>query len=102
MHVHYLDQGNPKGPTLVLLHEGLGSVALWRDVPERLAESLAVPVAAGQAVELTLRADGFVENHLTLDGSEPSQTVKLERIAQGGESAPITWRLRQLVLTRSE
>jgi pimeloyl-ACP methyl ester carboxylesterase len=24
-------------PTLVLLHEGLGCVALWRDVPERLA-----------------------------------------------------------------
>ena len=24
-------------PTLVLLHEGLGSVALWRDFPERLA-----------------------------------------------------------------
>ena len=24
-------------PTLVLLHEGLGSVALWRDIPERLA-----------------------------------------------------------------
>jgi pimeloyl-ACP methyl ester carboxylesterase len=24
-------------PTLVLLHEGLGSVALWRNVPERLA-----------------------------------------------------------------
>jgi pimeloyl-ACP methyl ester carboxylesterase len=26
-----------EAPTLVLLHEGLGSVALWRDVPERLA-----------------------------------------------------------------
>ena len=26
-------------PTIVLLHEGLGSVALWRDVPERLAEA---------------------------------------------------------------
>ena len=26
-----------KTPTLVLLHEGLGCVALWRDVPERLA-----------------------------------------------------------------
>jgi pimeloyl-ACP methyl ester carboxylesterase len=25
-----------QAPTLVLLHEGLGSVALWRDVPERL------------------------------------------------------------------
>lgn len=24
-------------PTLVLLHEGLGSIGLWRDVPERLA-----------------------------------------------------------------
>ncbi|MDR3533718.1 MAG: alpha/beta hydrolase [Rhodopila sp.] len=28
-----------EAPTLVLLHEGLGSVALWRDVPERLAAS---------------------------------------------------------------
>jgi pimeloyl-ACP methyl ester carboxylesterase len=26
-----------RDPALVLLHEGLGSVALWRDVPERLA-----------------------------------------------------------------
>jgi pimeloyl-ACP methyl ester carboxylesterase len=26
-------------PTLVFLHEGLGSVALWRDVPDRLAEA---------------------------------------------------------------
>jgi pimeloyl-ACP methyl ester carboxylesterase len=28
-----------EAPTLVLLHEGLGSVALWRDVPCRLAEA---------------------------------------------------------------
>src|ERR1700722_20856654 len=29
---------NPgNAPTLILLHEGLGCVALWRDVPERLA-----------------------------------------------------------------
>lgn len=27
----------PGGPTLVLLHEGLGSVAMWRDFPERAA-----------------------------------------------------------------
>lgn len=26
-----------EAPTIVLLHEGLGCVALWRDVPERLA-----------------------------------------------------------------
>ncbi len=31
--------GRPEAPTLVLLHEGLGCVDLWRDVPERLAES---------------------------------------------------------------
>ena len=28
-----------QAPTLVLLHEGLGSIALWRDIPERLAAS---------------------------------------------------------------
>lgn len=27
----------PERPTLVLLHEGLGSLALWRDFPDRLA-----------------------------------------------------------------
>lgn len=29
--------GAATGPTLVLLHEGLGSVAMWRDFPARLA-----------------------------------------------------------------
>ena len=28
-----------EAPTLVMLHEGLGCVALWRDFPERLAEA---------------------------------------------------------------
>jgi pimeloyl-ACP methyl ester carboxylesterase len=32
------------GTTLVLLHEGLGSVAMWRDFPERLAEATRCPV----------------------------------------------------------
>jgi pimeloyl-ACP methyl ester carboxylesterase len=31
--------GPAEAPTLVLLHEGLGCVDLWRDVPERLAAS---------------------------------------------------------------
>jgi pimeloyl-ACP methyl ester carboxylesterase len=31
------------GPTLVFLHEGLGSVALWRDFPRRVAEAAALP-----------------------------------------------------------
>lgn len=31
--------GDPTRATIVLLHEGLGCVALWRDFPERLAEA---------------------------------------------------------------
>ena len=31
------------GPTLVFLHEGLGSVALWRDFPQRVVEATALP-----------------------------------------------------------
>lgn len=35
--------GPPHRPTLVFLHEGLGSVALWRDWPMRLCEQLGLP-----------------------------------------------------------
>ncbi|GEO81361.1 alpha/beta fold hydrolase [Pararhodospirillum oryzae] len=34
------------GPTLVLLHEGLGSVSLWRDLPERLVAATGLGVFA--------------------------------------------------------
>jgi pimeloyl-ACP methyl ester carboxylesterase len=30
-------------PTLVFLHEGLGSVALWRDFPSKVARRRAAP-----------------------------------------------------------
>jgi pimeloyl-ACP methyl ester carboxylesterase len=33
-----------RGPTLVFLHEGLGSVALWKDFPERVARATACAV----------------------------------------------------------
>lgn len=37
--------GNPDAhkPTLVFLHEGLGSVSLWRDFPRRVAEATGCP-----------------------------------------------------------
>lgn len=38
--------GDPALPTLVLLHEGLGCVALWRDFPARLAAATGHPVFA--------------------------------------------------------
>jgi pimeloyl-ACP methyl ester carboxylesterase len=31
--------GDPQSPTIVMLHEGLGSVSMWKDFPERLART---------------------------------------------------------------
>ena len=39
-------------PTLVLLHEGLGCVALWRDFPAALAEATGCGVFAYLALRL--------------------------------------------------
>jgi pimeloyl-ACP methyl ester carboxylesterase len=36
--------GRPTAPTLVLLHEGLGSLALWRDFPRKLAAATGFPL----------------------------------------------------------
>ncbi len=33
----YIATGSPEAPTLVFLHEGLGSISLWKDFPERLS-----------------------------------------------------------------
>jgi pimeloyl-ACP methyl ester carboxylesterase len=35
--------GDGPGPTLVFLHEGLGSVSLWRDFPREVAEACRLP-----------------------------------------------------------
>jgi len=35
--------GRASRPTLVFLHEGLGSVGLWRDFPDRVAEATGLP-----------------------------------------------------------
>ena len=32
--------GNPEKPAMVLLHEGLGCVAMWRDFPQQLQEAI--------------------------------------------------------------
>ena len=38
--------GDPSRPALVLLHEGLGSVSLWRDLPQQLAQRTGCTVVA--------------------------------------------------------
>jgi pimeloyl-ACP methyl ester carboxylesterase len=46
--LEYRTWGKPptEAPTLVLLHEGLGSLAQWKDFPERLAEATGFGVLA--------------------------------------------------------
>ena len=38
--------GDPARPAIVMLHEGLGSVSLWRDLPQRLAAATGCAVVA--------------------------------------------------------
>lgn len=37
--VQWVGVANPAAPLLVFLHEGLGSVAMWKDFPERLCQA---------------------------------------------------------------
>src|SRR5579885_2229837 len=37
--IEYEYRGDHKRPTIVFLHEGLGSVAMWKDFPKRCAEA---------------------------------------------------------------
>lgn len=39
LEVRRIQQHHPKGPVLVFLHESLGSIALWRKLPEKLARA---------------------------------------------------------------
>jgi len=44
--LEYAWQGEPGPRALVLLHEGLGCVGLWRDFPRKLADATGLPVFA--------------------------------------------------------
>lgn len=39
-------EAGPERPVIVMLHEGLGSVAMWRDFPQAVAERTKLPVVA--------------------------------------------------------
>lgn len=61
--------GDAARPTLVFLHEGLGSAGLWRDFPDRVARSAGAPALVysrfgyGQSAGLEgARAPGFMHD----------------------------------------
>ena len=60
------------GPTLVFLHEGLGSVALWRDWPARLCAQLGLP-------GLVYSRQGYGQSESTPDVRCPSRTENGQR-----------------------
>ncbi len=62
----------PKGPTLVFLHEGLGSVALWRDWPARLCAQLGLS-------GLVYSRQGYGQSESTPDVRGPSCTENGQR-----------------------
>jgi pimeloyl-ACP methyl ester carboxylesterase len=64
--------GAPSAPTLVFLHEGLGSVALWRDWPARLCGQLGL---AG----LVYSRQGYGQSALTPDVRGQSRTENGQR-----------------------
>src|SRR5512141_1666518 len=46
LEIERIESAGTDRPTLVLLHEGLGSIAMWRDFPHRLAHATASRVVA--------------------------------------------------------
>ncbi|MDH3680367.1 MAG: alpha/beta hydrolase, partial [Acidimicrobiia bacterium] len=60
-----------RGPTVVLLHEGLGSVAQWRDVPGRVHAGTGLPVFAFNRWgygHSTTAPDGFTVRFMHTEG----------------------------------
>lgn len=64
LEVERIAAADPKAPTIVLLHEGLGCVSLWRDFPERLA-------ARTGCAALVYSRHGYGRSAVNRDGFEP-------------------------------
>lgn len=61
------ETSNEGSPTLILLHEGLGCVAMWKEFPEKLHEVTQLPVFAFDRAGYGLSGDlpgGFTEGFL--------------------------------------
>ena len=89
--------GPAEAPTLVLLHEGLGSVALWRDVPERLAAATGWGVFAYSRFGYGHSDATPLPRPMTYMHDE-AQVVLPEVLRRGGDQAggadrPFRWRV---------
>ena len=84
---------DPGGDTLVMLHEGLGSVSMWRDFPQQLADSLRLRVLAysrlgyGQSAPLSApRAVSYMHDEALIALPELLRKLHIERPLLFGHS----------------
>ncbi|HUH85791.1 MAG TPA: alpha/beta hydrolase [Stellaceae bacterium] len=85
--------GKADRPTLLLLHEGLGSVALWRDFPAKLAQATGAPLVVysrygyGQSEALAApRAPRYMHDEALVALPELRQALGLEEVVLVGHS----------------
>ena len=80
-------------PPIILLHDSLGSVELWRDFPEKLCSSLLRPIIAydrlgfGKSeLRLTLPSLNFIEEESSIYFPQIKSALKLDTYALLGHS----------------
>ncbi|HEX5098329.1 MAG TPA: serine/threonine-protein kinase [Polyangiaceae bacterium] len=71
------------GPALrqVLLGTEPVAAEIFKGTEKLGTSPVSVQVPEGQSVELTIKATGFKETRVVVDGSDPSQSIKLESLA---------------------
>jgi serine/threonine-protein kinase len=70
------------GPSLrqVLLATEPVAAQIWKGTEDLGTSPISVQVPMGQSVEVTIRASGFKETRVVVDGTESSQSIKLEAL----------------------
>jgi pimeloyl-ACP methyl ester carboxylesterase len=88
-----LEARSPVAPTLVMLHEGLGSLSMWRDFPRKLADRLECRVLVysrhgyGQSTPLSVhRAVSYMHDEAWLILPELLERLRIERPILFGHS----------------
>jgi pimeloyl-ACP methyl ester carboxylesterase len=81
-------EGDPARPAIVMLHEGLGSISLWRDLPQRLCDRARCTVVA-------YSRHGYGRSDVLREKREPDymhhegEVVLPELLAQLGIERPV-------------
>jgi hypothetical protein len=65
----------------VLLATEPVAAEIFRGTENLGTSPVSVSVPEGQSVELTIKASGFKDTRVVVDGSDPSQSIRLESLA---------------------